>query len=116
MTPMREVYWNIPGHLFLYLLFFPFLVVWVYGIYRHTRMILAGEPAAVLGSLWDRFKGVIQDAAWQRRIPRIPFQDCSTARSPGDLPFFLSRPASWPFKIISASRPCVDRSTSTSCR
>ena len=72
MTPMREIYWNIPGHLFLYLLFFPFLVVWIYGIYRHTRMILSGDPAAVLGSLWDRLKSVVEDAVLQRRIAKDP--------------------------------------------
>ncbi|WP_337288571.1 (Fe-S)-binding protein [Candidatus Methylomirabilis sp.] len=88
MIPMREVYWNIPGHLFLYLLFFPFLIVWLYGIYRHTRMILAGEPAAVLGSLWDRFKGVIQDAAWQRRIAKDPLSG------------LLHRSISWGFTVL----------------
>jgi Fe-S oxidoreductase/nitrate reductase gamma subunit len=88
MTPMREIYWNIPGHLFLYLLAFPFLIVWLYGIYRHTRMILAGEPAAVLGSLWDRFKGVVQDAVWQRRIAEDPLSG------------LLHRSISWGFVVL----------------
>ncbi|MDE2484434.1 MAG: (Fe-S)-binding protein [candidate division NC10 bacterium] len=88
MTPMREIYWNIPGHLFLYLLFFPFLVVWLYGIYRHTRMILAGEPAAVLGSAWDRFKGVVTYAMWQRRIAKDPLSG------------LLHRSISWGFTIL----------------
>ena len=88
MTPMREIYWNIPGHLFLYLLFFPFLIVWLYGIYRHTRMILAGEPAAVLGSLWDRFKGVVQYAVWQRRIAKDPLSG------------LLHRSISWGFIVL----------------
>lgn len=88
MTPMREVYWNIPGHLFLYLLFFPFFVVWLYGIYRHTRMILRGAPAAVLGSLWDRFKGVAEDAVWQRRIAKDPLSG------------LLHRSISWGFAVL----------------
>ncbi|MDE2059861.1 MAG: iron-sulfur-binding reductase, partial [candidate division NC10 bacterium] len=88
MTPMREIYWNIPGHLFLYLLFFPFLVVYAYGIYRHTRMILAGEPAAVVGSLWDRFKGVVTYALWQRRIAKDPLSG------------LLHRLISWGFIIL----------------
>ncbi|MBZ0167866.1 Lactate utilization protein A [Candidatus Methylomirabilis lanthanidiphila] len=88
MTPMREVYWNIPGHLFLYLLLFPFLVVWLYGIYRHTRMILAGEPAAVEGSLWDRFKGVVQYAVWQQRIAQDPLSG------------LLHRSISWGFIVL----------------
>jgi Fe-S oxidoreductase len=85
---MREVYWNIPGHLFLYLLFFPFLVVWLYGIYRHTRMILRGAPAAVLGSLWDRFKGVVTYAVWQRRIAKDPLSG------------LLHRSISWGFAVL----------------
>src|SRR5574337_1307289 len=88
MTPMREVYWNIPGHQFLYLLFFPFLVVWLYGIYRHTRMILSGASAAVVGSLWDRLKGVVQYAVWQRRIAQDPLSG------------LLPRSISWGFIIL----------------
>jgi Fe-S oxidoreductase/nitrate reductase gamma subunit len=88
MTPMREIYWNIPGHLFLYLLFFPFLVVWAYGIYRHTRMILTGEPAEVLGSIWDRLKGVVEDAVLQRRIARDTVSG------------LLHRSISWGFAIL----------------
>ncbi len=88
MTPMREVYWNIPGHLFLYLVFLPFLIVWAYGIYRHTRMILQGEPAAVLSSMWDRLKGVAEDAVWQRRIAQDPLSG------------LLHRSISWGFIVL----------------
>ncbi len=88
MIPMRELYWNIPGHLFLYLLFFPFLVVYVYGIYRHTRMILMGEPAAVLGSMWDRLKGVVEDAVLQRRIAKDTVSG------------LLHRSISWGFAVL----------------
>lgn len=70
MLSMREVYWNIPGHLFLYLLFFPFLVVYVYGIYRHTRMVRMGGPAALLAGLKDRLSGFVKDAVLQRRIAK----------------------------------------------
>jgi len=68
MTPSREIYWNIPGHLFLYVLFFPFLVVFLYGIYRNIRLLFMGQPAAVLDHLWDRLKGFTEDAVLQRRI------------------------------------------------
>jgi len=95
MTPMREVYWNIPGHQFLYLLFFPFLVVWLYGIYRHTCMILAGAPAVVLSSLWDRITGVLQDALWQRRIGKDPLSG------------LLHRCISWGFIILFIATCCV---------
>ncbi len=68
MTPTREIYWNIPGHIFLYVLFFPFLIVFVYGIYRQVRRLLMGQPTAVLGEFWDRVKGFGRDAVLQRRI------------------------------------------------
>lgn len=88
MTPMREIYWNISGHLFLYLLALPFLVVWLYGVYRHTRMILAGAPAEVLSSLLSRFAGVIRDALWQRRIAKDPLSG------------LLHRCISWGFLVL----------------
>jgi len=70
MTPMREIYWNIPGHLFLYLLFFPFLVVFLYGIYRSLRLLFMGQPASVWDHVWDRLKGFVEHAVLQRRIAR----------------------------------------------
>ena len=70
MTPMREIYWNIQGHLFLYILFFPFLVVFLYGIYRNIRLLCIGRPAAVMDHLWERLKGFVEHAVLQRRIAR----------------------------------------------
>jgi Fe-S oxidoreductase/nitrate reductase gamma subunit len=68
MTPAREIYWNIPGHVFLYVLFLPFLVVFLYGIYRHVRLLRMGQPAPLQGGLWDRVKGFVEHAVVQRRL------------------------------------------------
>ena len=68
MTPSREIYWNIPGHIFLYILFFPFLVVFLYGMYQQVRRLLMGQPATVLDHMWDRLKGFAEHAVLQRRI------------------------------------------------
>ena len=68
MTPSREIYWNIPGHIFLYLLFFPFLVVFLYGMYQQVRRLLMGQSATVLDHIWDRLKGFAEHAVLQRRI------------------------------------------------
>ena len=68
MTPSREIYWNIPGHIFLYILFFPFLIVFLYGMYRQVRRLLMGQPATVLDHMWDRLKGFVEHAVLQRRI------------------------------------------------
>jgi nitrate reductase gamma subunit len=70
MTPAREIYWNIPGHIFLYLLFFPFLIVFLYGMYRQFRRLMMGQPATVLDQMWDRLKGFAEHAVLQRRIAR----------------------------------------------
>lgn len=72
MTPAREIYWNIPGHIFLYILFFPFLVVFLYGIYRQARLLFMGQPAPVLHHLWDRLRGFAEQAVLQRRIAGDP--------------------------------------------
>jgi len=68
MTPTREIYWNIPGHIFLYILFFPFLVVFLYGMYQQVRRLLMGQSATVLDHMWDRLKGFAEHAVLQRRI------------------------------------------------
>ena len=68
MTPAREIYWNIPGHIFLYILFFPFLIVFLYGMYRQVRRLLMGQPATVLDHMWNRLKGFAEHAVLQRRI------------------------------------------------
>jgi len=72
MNPSREIYWNIPGHIFLYLLFFPFLVVFCYGMFRQVRLVFMGQPAQVLDHLWDRLRGFAEQAVMQRRIASDP--------------------------------------------
>src|SRR3970282_772634 len=70
MTPTREIYWNIPGHIFLYILFFPFLIVFLYGIYQQVRRLLMGQSAAVLDHMWGPLTRCVAHAVLQRRISR----------------------------------------------
>ncbi len=60
MIPSRELYWNIPGHLFLYPLFVPFLGVFLYGCVRLVRLILSGRPDRGLPPLGQQLQELAQ--------------------------------------------------------
>ena len=47
----REIYWNIPEHLLLYVLLLPFLAVFLYGCYRCFGALLLGRKGVRLGQL-----------------------------------------------------------------
>ncbi|KPJ54218.1 hypothetical protein AMJ39_01320 [candidate division TA06 bacterium DG_24] len=42
MSPTREIYWNIPGHLLLYPLFAISLAIFAYGVWRRVRLWMLG--------------------------------------------------------------------------
>ncbi|MFQ5881557.1 MAG: heterodisulfide reductase-related iron-sulfur binding cluster [Candidatus Methylomirabilales bacterium] len=69
-VPLREIYWNIPGHLFLYVLFLPFLGIFLYGCYRLWGALLLGKGGMRLGLLKERLKVLTEQALFQRRIAR----------------------------------------------
>ncbi len=70
MVPSREIYWNIPGHLWLYLLFLPFLAAFAYGCYREFRLLGLGQGRLPWGDLPARLRGLWDQAVLQRRIAR----------------------------------------------
>ena len=70
MVPLREIYWNIPGHLWLYLLFLPFLLVFAWGCYREYRLLQMGQGALPWGDLARRLRDVWDLAVLQKRIAR----------------------------------------------
>lgn len=71
MVPSREIYWNIPGHQFLYLVFLPFLLIFLYGCYRIFRLLKMGKPAPPLreGGM-ERLKAFLDGVVLQRRIAK----------------------------------------------
>ena len=87
-VPAREIYWNIPNHLLLYVLFLPFLAVFLYGCYRVWGAILLGKRGAQFGQLKERLKALANQALLQRRI--------ATERYSGVMHLTLS----WGFLIL----------------
>ncbi len=55
--PSRQVYWNIHGHLILYLFVVAAVSVFSYGVYHRVKMWLQGKPE-------NRFDGVVGRAFW----------------------------------------------------
>ncbi|MFQ5960420.1 MAG: (Fe-S)-binding protein [Candidatus Methylomirabilales bacterium] len=69
-VPSREIYWNIPNHLLLYILFLPFLAIFLYGCYRAWGALLLGKRGVHFGQLNERLKALVNQALLQRRIAK----------------------------------------------
>jgi Fe-S oxidoreductase/nitrate reductase gamma subunit len=72
-VPSREIYWNIPEHFWLYVLFVPFLLIFLYGCYRMWGALLLGKRGLRFGRLRERLKAVADEALLQRRIVQEKF-------------------------------------------
>jgi Fe-S oxidoreductase/nitrate reductase gamma subunit len=70
MVPSRELYWNIPGHLWLYALFLPFLAAFAWGCYREFRLLGLGQGGLPWGDVPARLRSLWEQAVLQRRIAR----------------------------------------------
>ena len=73
-VPSREIYWNISGHLFLYVLFLPFLIIFLYGCYRAWGALLLGKGEGfAFDDVKGRLKALANQAFLQRRIAQEKF-------------------------------------------
>jgi Fe-S oxidoreductase/nitrate reductase gamma subunit len=74
MTPTREIYWNVEGGGWIYLLAALAGVAFALGLLRHARRWRLGGPAARLDRVWERLRGVAAEALAQRRLRgvRVP--------------------------------------------
>lgn len=70
MIPSRELYWNIPAHKVIYLLFLPFLVAFLWGCAAAVRRWLRGRPEARWDQPWTRLVGIFTQALAQLRVWR----------------------------------------------
>jgi Fe-S oxidoreductase/nitrate reductase gamma subunit len=74
--PTRELYWNITGHLFMYLFVLAFAVLFVWGLYRRYQMWRLGKADERFKdfwqwkSLWPRIKTAIVDVLIPVRLLR----------------------------------------------
>jgi Fe-S oxidoreductase/nitrate reductase gamma subunit len=73
MIPSREIYWNIPAHLWLYPLFLPFLVVFLYGCYRLVKTVWVGQPEKDIPPVGRQLRALWDQAVLQRRLLTQPF-------------------------------------------
>jgi Fe-S oxidoreductase/nitrate reductase gamma subunit len=79
--PTREIYWNIPGHNLLYLLFATSLIIFAYGFYRRYRLWRLGQPENRSGHFRKRLLALLKDGLGQVAVLR------DTA--PGLMHFFI---------------------------
>ncbi len=59
--PTREVYFNITGHLWLYLFVAIGAAAFLYGLYRHWRGWSLGRPEVRWDRPWERLKALLAD-------------------------------------------------------
>lgn len=72
MIPSREIYWNIPAHLWLYPLFLPFLVAFLYGCYRLVNLLWVGQPEKDIPPIGRQLRVLLSQAVLQRRLLAQP--------------------------------------------
>lgn len=70
MIPHREVYWNIEGHLLIYLFLVIALIFFFYGYYRLYKYWRIGQPRDLSGHAWERIKSVLVNAFGHARVLR----------------------------------------------
>lgn len=70
LTPTREIYWNIPGHMLVYAAFVVAMIVFGYGFYRRMRLWKLGQPEARNDQIGKRIWSVIKDGLLQVSVVR----------------------------------------------
>jgi hypothetical protein len=73
MIPHRELFWNIPAHIWLYPLFLPFLVIFLVGCYRLLRLVWIGQPEKDIPPVSRQLRDLFAQAVLQRRLLGQPF-------------------------------------------
>jgi len=68
--PHREVYWNIDGHLLIYLFGLIALALFIYGYYQIYRRVSVGSPEQRNDNWGRRLGGMITETFGQKRIIR----------------------------------------------
>ena len=69
-TPTREIYWNIDGHLLIYLFFAIAMVIFCYGLYRRMRLWKLGQPENRYDHPGKRILNVLKNALGQVSVMR----------------------------------------------
>ena len=69
----REVYWNIDGEHWLYLLFITALIIFGYGIYKRVQLWKLGQPENRWKDVGQGIKDVIVYGLFHKRILKDPY-------------------------------------------
>jgi len=69
-VPTREIYWDITGHLILYVFVVVGAVAFIYGILRHYRNWRIGKPLVRWDRPWERLKALLADTVLHRSVLR----------------------------------------------
>jgi len=77
-VPHRVVYWNVPGHAWMYLPFAALCLVFAYGVWRRWRVYAMGRRVP-LRPWGPRLRRLITHAGLQSRVVRRPLQGWSHA-------------------------------------
>lgn len=93
--PTREIYWNIAGHLILYLFVAAGAVAFVYGVYRHWRLWSLGRPEVRWDRPWERLKSVLTNTFLHASVLKEPY--------PGLMHFLIF----WGFAVLAAGTGIV---------
>ncbi|EHQ89949.1 heterodisulfide reductase-related iron-sulfur binding cluster [Desulfosporosinus youngiae] len=64
----RQVYWNIEGHIWLYLFFIISLAIFGYGVYKRLQLWKLGQPENRWKDVWPGIKDVIVYTFAHKRI------------------------------------------------
>jgi Fe-S oxidoreductase/nitrate reductase gamma subunit len=73
MEATREIYWNVTGHNWLYLLLVPTLAIAFFGLWRKIRLWRAGTGQMRFDRIGERIDLFLENAAGQRRTARSVF-------------------------------------------
>ena len=68
LIPTREIYWNISGILWMYILLLITVIIFGWKFYRRYRLWRLGQPDARLNQIGLRIKLVLQYALAQGRV------------------------------------------------
>lgn len=72
-TPTRELYWNIEGHGWMYLLFLVSLALFLYGCYRHYRVWRLGQPDSRRDRWGERLQCMLTNTLGHKRLLQDSF-------------------------------------------
>lgn len=73
MVATREIFWNIPGHNWLYLFFAVAMVFFGYGIYRRLKLWKMGRPENRWQDVWQGLKDILIYGFGHKRILKDSF-------------------------------------------